>query len=229
MSNRLINAARVAHGEYFKDFIYRPSQIGPVQYRVIPSRGEKGFEGVFDPLMGGVQPRVPPRTGQSAAKFAAILMAGETSPVWQELLFDARRYKLSGNPRMAVANLVMSFEIGLSVLLSRIAQHRGDTSLQAQIEQASIGRLVQQYSSETLGHSLEKVSFWGADTVRRCNLLRETRNKVLHRAQLSVSVDDVTWDFSDSTVLERLFQEYDRLWDTLTDSVKNVLSGRSAV
>ncbi len=229
VANSLINAARVAHGEYFKDFIYHPKQLGPIQYQVTPLDGTKGFGGVFDPLMGGIQPRAPARIGADTAEFAAVLATGQSSPIWRELMFDARRYKLSGNVRMAVANLVLGFEIGLSDLLAQVALKQGGTSTQLEIEQATIGKLLQKLSALTLGHSLEKVSYWGADTVRRCALMRETRNKVLHRAKLSVVVDGVTCDFSKPADLDSLFAEFDLLWDTLSKATDNVLSGRSAL
>ena len=139
IANALVMGARLAFGDYVKDYLYLPKRLGPISFTVPAIDGRKGYSGQYDPVMGGITIATPPRTGTAAADFARVVATGEVLPTSKELYFDGRRYLIQGNHRMALANLVMSFEVGLADSLAEIAVSRGDSVLEAEIFKATIG------------------------------------------------------------------------------------------
>lgn len=137
LANRLVTGVRLAHKDYIKNYLYLPKHIGPITFSVPSLGGRKKFSGLYDPLMGGITTRSVPRSNLSASDFANVVANGKSLPIAQELYFDARRYLLSGNRRMALANLVMSFEVGLADALIRIAVLRNDSALERGISEAT--------------------------------------------------------------------------------------------
>lgn len=228
IANTLVSAARLAYGEYILDSIHRPERLGPITFSVPEIDGRKGFAGGFDPLMGGITFRTPPRSGPETSDFARILAEGAPITVAQELYFDARRYLVRGNNRMALANLVISFEVGLADSLSKVAASRGDSALEAQIINATLGDLGQGLARQTLGHSLEERTYWGPRVSDAYAWLRSARNGVLHKARTSVTRDNITRDFANRTELESLFTERDWLMGEIENAVARVTAGMPA-
>jgi hypothetical protein len=173
IANALVSGARAAYEDYFLDYIYAPKRLGPVAFSVSNIQGAKDYSGMHDPLMGGITFRTPPRSGHDTSNFGRILADGATLTVAQELYFDARRYLLRGNHRMALANLVISFEVGLADSLSKIAVSRADNALEALIVAGTIGDLGQNLAKQTLGQSLEKKELLGRPLQRRLHLAQE--------------------------------------------------------
>lgn len=209
IANALVAAARLAHGDYILDYIHTSERIGPIHFSVPAIDGRKPFFGTFDPLMGGITFRRRARIGSETAKFAQILAEGSDITTAQELYFDARRYFVRGNLRMALANLVISFEVGLADSLSRVAASRKNVALEAQIIEATLGELGTGLAKQVFGHSLEEQSFWGAAVCDGYVWLRRARNGILHKARTLVERGGVKRDFGDRGELERLFGERD--------------------
>lgn len=228
VANALVSAARLAYGEYILDCIHLREHLGPITFSVPEILGRKGFSGTSDPLMGGITFRTPPRSGPETSEFARILAEGAPVTVAEELYFDARRYLMRGNCRMALANLVISFEVGLADSLSKVAASRGDSALEAEIVESMLGKLGQDLAKRTLGSSLEKSTYWGRKFSDAYGWLREVRNKVLHKARTSVTLDNVTRDFANRTELERLFAERDWLMGEIENAVARVIVGMPA-
>ena len=228
IANMLVTGARFAHGDYVKDYLYSAARLGPVSFRVPAACGKKGFSGFFNPLMGGISIRQQPRTGSSASLFAAVVASGGELPVSRELYCDARRYLIHENFRMALANLVISFEVELASELARIAGYRGDSVLETEISDATLGALGTGLAKRTLGASFENEKYWGSAFSEAYVWLRGARNKVLHKARMSVSVNGQTREFDNETELTRLFAEYDWLKSEIDSAVSNVLAGKPA-
>jgi hypothetical protein len=228
ITNALVTAARRAYGEYFLEYIYGAERLGPIKFSVSGIEGVKSYSGVRDPLMGGITSRTPPRSGLETAGFGRILANGAAITVAEELYFDARRYLLRGNNRMALANLVISFEVGLADNLSRIAASRNDSALEAQIEKGTLGGLEQTLAKQTLGHSFENRTYWGSRFCDAYGWLRGARNSVLHKAQMLVTVANVTRDFRERNELEGLFAERDWLANKIDTATAQVIAGKPA-
>ncbi len=187
IANALVTGARLAFGEYVKDYIYSTKRLGPIAFTVAGIDGRKGYFGNYDPLMGGITVAPPPRSENAVEEFRRIVETGQALPVSKELYFDARRYLIHRNQRMALANLVISFEVALADALAKIALARGDSALEAEILSATIGVLGQKLAKRTLGYSFDNRSFWRARFSDTYEWLREARNKVLHKAGLVVT------------------------------------------
>lgn len=228
VANALVSAARAAYQEYFLDYIYAPKRLGPIDFSVSAIEGVNIKSGRFDALMGGITFRTPPRSGHDTLNFGRVLAEGATLTVAQELYFDARQYLLRGNYRMALANLVISFEVGLADSLSKIAVSRADTALEALIVAGTLGELGQNLAKQALGQSLEKKSYWGGRFSVAYTWLTKSRNGVLHKAQMSVTHDSVTRDFSIRGELEALFDERDWLTGEIEAAVARVIAGQPA-
>ncbi len=228
VANALITGVRLAYGDCVKDYLFLPKRLGPIMFTVPGLNGKKGFSGRFDPLQGGITIRMPPRQGPAVAEFARIVARGELPPISKDLYFDARRYLIHGNGRMALANLVISFETRLADALSSIATHRHEPSLAQEIQEATIGRLGTRFAKETLGHSFDEESYWGTNFTETYTWLREIRNKVLHRAQMFSSRHGVTRDFAKDDELRKLFSEHDWIQIEIENAVANVIAGRPA-
>jgi hypothetical protein len=175
IANALVSATRAAYEEYFLDYIYAPKRLGPIMFSVSNIQGAKNYSGMYDPLMGGITFRMPPRSGHDTLTFGRILADGATLTVAQELYFDARQYLLRGNYRMALANLVISFEVGLADSLSKIAVSRADSALEALIVAGTLGDLGQNLAKQTLEHSVNRLTeeLLGRPLQRRLHLAQE--------------------------------------------------------
>jgi hypothetical protein len=228
IANALVSAARTAYQEYFLDHIYASKRLGPIAFSVSNISGAKNYSGYHDPLMGGITFRTPPRSGPDTSNFARILAEGATPTVAQELYFDARRYLLNRDYRMALANLVISFEVGLADSLAKIAVYRSDNALETLIVAGTLGELGRNLAKQTLGQSLEKKSYWGARFSDAYTWLMKSRNGVLHKAQMSVTHDGTTRDFSRPDELEALFCERDWLTGEIEAAVARVIAGQPA-
>jgi hypothetical protein len=228
IANVLVTGVRLAFSDYIKDYLYLPKRLGPIDFTVPSIEGRRGYVGWYDPLMGGITIATPPRTGSAAAEFGRIVAAGEALPVSKELYFEARRYLTLGNNRMALANLVISFEVGLADSLAKIAVARGDSSLEAKILDATIAALGQNFAKQTLGHSFDDRSFWGARFNDAYEWLRVARNEVLHKAHLVATRGTDTRDFSNASTLKGLFSEHDWLRSEIDRAVPNVIAGKPA-
>jgi hypothetical protein len=230
IANALVSAARAAYGEYFLDYIYTSKRLGPIAFSVSEVQGVNSYSGLSDALMGGITFRMPPRSGHDTSNFGRILADGAILTVAQELYFDARQYLLRGNYRMALANLVISFEVGLADSLSKIAVFRGDSTLEAGIVKGTLGDLGGKFAKRTLGQAFDenKKSYWGDRFIDAYTLLRKSRNGVLHKAQMSVTHDSVTRDFSIRGELEALFGERDWLIGEIETAVSRVIAGQPA-
>lgn len=228
IANALVTGVRVAFNDYMKDYLHHAKRLGPISINVTGTDGEKGYFCYTDAMMGGITFASPPRRGPNTTEFARVLASGPSISVSKTLYFDAQRYKTHGDRRMALANLVMSFEIGLADSLARVARAQGNTALEADILEATIGRLGNTFAKQTLGESFDKEDYWGARLKAAYEWLRNTRNKVLHRAQMSVTFGAETRDFNDIGELEKFFAELDWFNSEIDKAVANVLVGKPA-
>lgn len=229
ITNALISALRIAFGEYHIDYVYSPAKLGPIQFNVPALNGGGRFGGSYDGLQGGITFQRRPRTGQQAAPFAAALITGASLSPSEEILFNARRYLLRGDRRMALANLAISFEIGLADRLTQVAAARADAALEAEIAKATLNELGTGLAARTLGISFAKRSAWGNRFHEVFEWLRVARNGVLHKAQLTLSYGGQTRNFTDKTELQALFNERDWFMAELDKAIARVLSGNPAV
>lgn len=221
IANALVAALREAYGEYHLDYLHSKTRLGPIAC-------SGAVNGQFDALSGGITFQIPSRSGSLAEPFAKFLRCGAQLSVEQELYFDARRFLLRGNKRMALANLSISFEVRLASLLGTIAASQGDTSLENRINNATLAPLGQEFAKLTLGESLENRGFWGDSVANTFVWLRTARNKVLHKAQMSLSVSSVNRNFEQVSELKAIFSEHDLLVGELDLAAMRVLSGQSA-
>jgi hypothetical protein len=228
ISNALISALRIAYGEFHLDYLYSAARLGPISFNVPAMAGRKKFSGRFDRLQGGITFARPPRTGSEAAAFATAL-AGAAFPPASELLFDARRYLLRGNKRMALANLVISFEVGLADKLGEIAVSRNDPTLEQEIATAVLNNLGTALAIRTLGHSFQERKYWSDRFADAFEWLRTARNGVLHKAQLRLTFDGHTRDFNEISELKALFAERDWLFGEIEAATVRVIAGKSAL
>jgi hypothetical protein len=228
IANALVNATRLAYGEYILDTIHHLKRLGPITFSVPQIGGRKGFFGVADPMMGGITMRTPSRSGPETSEFARILAEGAPITVAHGLYFDGRRYLVQGNTRMALANLVISFEVGLADSLSKVAASCGDSALEAQIINGTLGELGQSLAKRTLGHSLEESTYWTPRFSDAYGWLRNARNGILHKARTIVRLNNVTRDFANPTELGSLFTERDWLMGEIENAVARVIMGVSA-
>jgi hypothetical protein len=83
-------------------------------------------------------------------------------------------------------------------------------------------------AKQTLGQSLEKKSYWGDRFSDAYTWLTKSRNGVLHKAQMSVTHDSVTRDFSIRGELEALFDERDWLIGEIETAVSRAIAGQPA-
>ncbi|WP_430439932.1 hypothetical protein [Shinella sp.] len=229
ITNSLISALRIAFDEYHIEYVYSAAKLGPIQFDVPALNGGKGFSGVYDGLQGGITFRRRPRTGQQAAPFAEALITGATLPPAEEILFNARRYLMRGDRRMALANLAISFEIGLADRLSQVAVARADAVLEAEIANATLSKLGTGLAARTLGISFANRGTWGGRFHDVFEWLRVARNGVLHKAQLKLSYEGHTRNFADKTELQALFSERDWFMCELDKAIARVLAGNPAV
>ena len=229
ISNALISALRVVYGEYHLEYLYSADCLGPVSFQVPAMAGSKRFSGIYDGLQGGITIGRPARTGSDTDVFASNLAAGAALAPASELLFDARRYLLRGNKRMALANLAISFEVGLADKLTEVAVSRNDQALEQQIAMAALNDLGTGLAVKTLGHSFAKRNYWSDRFTDAFEWLRTARNGVLHKAQLKLTFGGQTRDFHQTTELQALFAERDWLVGQIDTATGNVLSGKPAL
>jgi len=191
--------------------------------------GSKPFSGRFDGLQGGITIARPPRTGSEAATFGNALAAGAALTPASELLFDARRYLLRGNERMALANLAISFEVGLADKLSEVAVSQNDQGLEQLIAMAALNDLGTGLAVRTLGHSFAKRKYWSDRFADAFEWLRTARNGVLHKAQLKLTFGGQTRDFNQVAEVKALFAERDWLVEQIDTATARVLAGKPAL
>lgn len=228
IANALISGVRHTLGNYFLDYLHHAKRLGPVQFSV-PAIGEsKRFAGMSDPLMGGITIRTPPRTGPEVSEFRRFLAGEIDITVAQDLYLDAKRYLDQRDARMALANLVISFETGLADSLLKIATSRNDAALEAKIAESTLAHLGEQFGKQLLGHSFAESGFWGTRFTDTYTWLRKARNSVLHKARMAVENDGVTKDFADLNELKALFAERDWLMSEVDSAVNRVLAGLPA-
>jgi hypothetical protein len=120
ITNSLLSALRIAFDEYHIDYVYSPDKLGPIHFEVPPLNGGKRFSGVTMGCKADHDAASPKKWAQ-AAPFAQALVTGASLSPAEEILFNAKRYLLRGDRRMALANLAISFEVGLA---DRLAQLR---------------------------------------------------------------------------------------------------------
>jgi hypothetical protein len=226
--NALISAVRVAYGEYHLEYLYSAHRLGPISFNVPAMAGRKPFSGCFDGLQGGITIARPARTGPEAVAFAKALADGAALAPASELLFDARRYLLRGNKRMALANLAISFEVGLADKLTEVAVSRNDQILEEQIARAALDDLGKRLAARTLGHSFAKRMYWSDRFADAFEWLRTARNGVLHKAQLNLTFAGHTRDFNKMAELKALFVERDWLVGQIEAATARVLAGKPA-
>jgi hypothetical protein len=172
----------MAYGEYHLGYLYSADRLGPIAFKVLAIAGREPFSGRFDGLQGGITFARPARTEADTAAFANALAAGAALTPASELLFDARRYLLRGNKRMALANLAISFEVGLADRLTAVAISRNDQALEQQIARAALNELGTGLAIRTLGHSFAERKYWSDRFADAFEWLRTARNGVLHKA-----------------------------------------------
>ncbi len=229
ISNALISALRIAYGEFHLEFLYSADRLGPISFCVPALVGNKRFSGSFDGLQGGITFALPPRTGPEAAPFATALASGAEQAPASELLFDARRYLLRGNKRMAVANLSISFEVGLADNLTEVAIKRNDQPLEQQIAKAAINDLGTGLAVRAFGHSFTERKYWTDRFSDAFEWLRTARNGVLHKAELNLTFGGRTRDFNQTAELKALFAERDWLVGEIEKATARVIAGKSAL
>jgi hypothetical protein len=229
ISNALISAVYMAYGEYHLEYLYSADRLGPISFNVPAMAGRKPFSGSFDGLQGGITFARPARTGSQAVAFAGALAAGAALAPASELLFNARRYLRRGNKRMALANLAISFEVGLADRLTEVAVSRNDQALEQQIARAALNELGTGLALRTLGHSFAERKYWSNRFADAFDWLRTARNGVLHKAQLNLTFGGHTRDFSQMAELKALFAEHDWLVGQIEVATARVLAGKPAL
>ena len=229
ITNALISALRIAFGEYHIDYMYSPEKLGPIHFEVPPLNGGKRFSGCYDGLQGGFTFQQAPRNGPQAVPFAQALVAGASLSPAEEILFNSRRYLLRGDRRMALANLAISFEVGLADRLAQVAIARGDAVLEAEIAKAALNDLGTGLAARTLGISFAKRTAWGDRFHDVFEWLRVARNGVLHKAQLALSYGGRTRNFANKAELQALFNDRDWFMGELDKAIARVLAGNPAL
>jgi hypothetical protein len=229
ISNALISAVRMAYGEYHLEYLYSAGPLGPISFNVPAIAGREPFSGSFDGLQGGITIARPARTGSATAAFAKALAAGAALAPASELLFDARRYLLRGNKRMALANLAISFEVGLADRLTEVAVSRNDQGLEQKIARAALNDLGKGLAVRTLGHSFAERKYWSDRFADAFEWLRTARNGVLHKTQLNLTFGGHTRDFDQMAELKALFAERDWLVGEIEAATVRVLAGKPAL
>ncbi len=227
ISNSLISANRIAYGQYHIDYIYSAARLGPILFIVPPLYGGKRFSGTYDGLQGGITFQLPPKTGNQAAPFASALAQGANLSPADELLYNAKRYLLRGDRRMALANLAISFEVGLADRLASIAVAKGDAALEADIAKAALNDLGTGLAARAIGASFARRSVWGDRFHDVFEWLRVARNGVLHKAQMALSYNGRTRNFANNAELNSLFSDRDWFMAELDASIARVLAGYS--
>ncbi len=227
LANILITGVRLAYNDYIKEFIHSPKKLGPIDYKLKKKDGSILLSGNFDSFMGGITFATPPKKGIETIDFARILKNGAEMPIAKELYYDARRYMVNGNARMAMANLLLSFEVGLADSLYEIASCGTDTTSNNSILNAPIGTLGSRHSKRLLGASLNKSQYWGDRFANMYLWLKKTRDSVLHKANLIVEVNGKQRDFSDIETIKSFFEEYDWMQTELERAVRNIISNNN--
>jgi len=228
ITNALVSALRISFGEYHIDYLYSADKLGPIYIDVPAFNGGKRFSCCYDGLQGGITFQRAPRSGAQAAKFAQTLLAGASLSPAEEILFNGRRYLLRGDLRMALANLAISFEVGLSDRLARVANARGDAILEAEIASAALNDLGTKFAKKTLGTSFARRNVWGDRFHDVFEWLRVARNGVLHKAQLLLSYGGRTRNFADKSELQSLYDDHDWFMGELDNAIARALAENPA-
>lgn len=228
IANALLSAMREAYGEYHFEYLYSADKLGPISFDVSPISDGKRYSGYFDGLQGGITIAQPPRVGVEAAPFADALLRGAVPSPASELLFEAKRYLLRRNMRMALANLSISFEVGLADLLGEVARHNNDHLLEQRIAAAALNDLGTNCAKQLLGYSFENRGYWSSRFVDAFQWMRKARNGVLHKAQLILTFDGRARDFNQLAELRGLFDERDWLYAEIESAKSRVIQGLPA-
>jgi hypothetical protein len=228
IANTLLSAMRIAYDEYHFEYFYSADKLGSISFRVPPISGRKRYFGWFDGLQGGITFARPPRTGVETVCFADALLRGVVLSPASELLFEAKRYLLRRNMRMALANLSISFEVGLADLLGEVARYNNDQVLEQRIAAAALNDLGINCATRLLGYSFENSGYWSSRFVDAFQWMRKARNGVLHKAQLILTFNGRTRDFNHLAELSWLFAERDWLFAEIESATSRVIKGLPA-
>ncbi|GGG29534.1 hypothetical protein [Chelatococcus composti] len=226
IANALISGARHALGKHYLYYVYHPKQLEPINVLI----NENGHSlGIGLALSGGITIQTSPDKLTKDSEFGRILSGAKTVSVADDIYIEAQRWLEQRDPRMALANLVISFETGLADHLLRIAAMRGNPQLEADVSSATLASLGERWSTELLGKSFMNGSHWGSDFTESFCWIRDARNSVLHKAKLLVvRRDGRSRDFTNLEELKKLFEERDRLMNRINSAVCQALSRQSS-
>lgn len=227
LANILISGARHVFGDYFLDYVYHEKRLGVINFTFARDGQFGTSSGIYDSLMGGITTRVPPRSGAEALEFSRFLCGDLKATVAQDLYLDARRYLAQKNARMALANLVISFETGLADRFLDFVANRNDPDLEKDISRSTLSRLGEHYAKILLGHSFGEDGYWGSSFTGTFAYIRSARNNVLHKAIMKIQVNCSERDLSDLSELNELFKDRDLFMDKLDIIMCSSIEGKS--
>lgn len=218
ISNRLICAAKNAFDCYELENIFHEKRIGCITYSI--SIDDRRESGIFDPLMGGVTFSCAQHQ-QSIEVFSSELLLESEVPAWKELYFDAKRYLLNKNIKMALINISISFELRMIGVLISAAENKDiDIGIES-IKSLTLTKLGTGICKKIFKHSLDDCKSWGKDIVDIYKIFVKVRNAILHGAETVLVFDSVSRDFSKESEADALFSKYDYFFSVLQYKVSN--------
>jgi hypothetical protein len=198
LSNLVINSARL----HLEDYILRPL-AGAHELQAISIQhlvdGKKSFA-THTTYPSAITNSALTYTDAQRANFCRRIEEGLELHLHQALYLDAETYRLKLNPRMAAANLSLSFEVFLHFILETFEIPVSEKWTMWKLGTAGI--------AQVFGEGLDQEERWGAEAVANFRLLKSLRNMVMHRAGTVLLVGAVTLDLNMEADIGRVFAAF---------------------